>query len=483
MPILARLVRVFNTGTYGWNLLIVLLSSVTTLIVWFNYGEIFDQQSLREIWQARHAPQTLYQYLLRPAACAGDFAVVIFITVVTTLILWLFASISESIGIGRKTFFFLFVLLNFSPEFNKERLVADPYMIGVLLWLAAVWWFLHCYRSRFYLAFLGWAAMMWLGGLFSSTSVAWALAFPLCFLFWPGSGQQWWRRLAERGRFLLGYYFLIGFFIMVVPYWRAGIVGLIHAADVQFHAATLEISLFLNSGKNVDLAVIDAFPIALVLVAVNALKIASVLIVFVLWLSFRRHVGSVLAGRVKLFFAFCLGFSWILHAVSLLYLGTLQNTRHYLPVLMLFLWLSANGAYVCVQRLLGGRLRAEHVLVVAWVLVSYALASMLKFGPTIYYQREAGQWLAAHPVAGRVLGNASVALYYAEESPLADNPNLLSFSQLASLKEPLTPDDRYILVHSLRKPPPQPFHAFTVVKTFSNGRNNAAYILQPKLPR
>ena len=480
MSLPARLARIFNTGTCGWTLLIVFLSSATTLVVWFNYGEFFDEASIREIWRARHAPQTLYQYLLRPAALSGDFAVVLFITVVTTLILWMFARISTLIGIGRRTFFVLFVLLNFSPEFNKERLAADPYMIGVLLWLAAVWWFLNWYRSRLYLAFLGWAVMMWLGGLFSPTSVAWALGFPLCFLFWPGSGKHWWRLLAERGRFILVYYLLVGFFVMIVPSWRAAVIHLITMVDVQFHAATLEISLFLSSDRNVDLAVGDAFLIALVLVALNALKIASVLIVFVLWLSCSRRVGSVFAGRVKLFFIFCLGFSWVLHAFSLLYIGSLQNTLHYLPVLLLLLWLSAGGAYLCQQRLLGGRLRPEHVLVAAWVLVAYALASMLKFGPTSYYQREAGQWSAAHPVVGKVLSNSAVALYYAGESPFTDNPNLLSFAQFSLLSEPLAPEDRYILVHSLKAPLPESTRDFTVVRRFSNGRNNAAYILEAK---
>lgn len=476
----ANLARVFDAGAYTWNILIVFLSSATTLIIWFNYGEFFDEASIRQIWQARHAPQTLYQHLLSPVALYGDFPVVIFITVVTTLILWLFASISALIGIGRKTFFVLFVLLNFSPEFNKERLVADPYMISVLLWLAAVWWFIRWYRGRLYLAFLGWAMMMWLGGLFSVTSVVWALGFPLCFLFWPGSGTHWWKLLAERGRFLVIYYLLIGLFVLVVPQWRGAIAHMIDMVDVQFHAATLEISLFLSNDNNFSLAVSDAFLIALVLVTLNALKVASVLIVFVLWLSCRRYVSSVLVGRVKLFFIFCLAFSLVSHAFSLLYSGYLQSSRHYLPVLMLLLWLSAGGAYFALQRLLSGRLRPEYLLVAAWFLVAYALASMLQFGPNRYYQREAGQWSAAHPVAGKVLSNSASVLYYAGESPFADDPNLLSFSELALLGDPLAPSDRYIMVHSLKTPLPEKIHGFTVVRRFSNGRNNAAYIIEAK---
>lgn len=481
MPLLSQLARLIFKNQFAWHLLIIGGSFLSGLLIWVNYGRIFDASSVVELWQARYHPATLYQWLLRPFALHSDFAAVVFISAIGALSFWLFDRISHSIGIGKKTFFTLFLLLNFSPEINQVRISADPYLIAILLWLGASWWFIRWYLKNLYVAFVGWALIMWFSAIFASTSVFWALGFPLCFIFWPGHERHWWKLLFERGKFLLAYYVLVALIILCVPTWRHGVMALAHAASTQFHQVTLEISPFVSGASNVTLSTGDAFFIALALVALNALKIAGVPVIIILWLSLRQHVSSVLTGRVKLFCTFMLVFAWILQALSLLYFGHLQSSRHYLPIIFLILWLVSGGAYYCVQKVTNGKLKPQYVLVFSWFLVAYALSSMLKFGPTLYFQRTAGQWVATQQAGGQVLSNSQIALYYANVSPLPDSQNLVPFSpETPALPQSSNPNDRYILVESLREPAPEHIPGWHILRTFSNHRNNAAYVLAPE---
>ena len=281
------------------SLLIVALSLITSLWLWLEGGRVLDVESLQALWYANHTPHNLFEQLLVPLARNPDLAVAV-MAALSTFSLWLFCRLARLTGIGAQTTFILFLLLNFNPEYNDVRLQISRFQPVLLLWLAGLYLFLAHYKNHIHLAFLGWATTAWLGALFVPIAAFWAGGFPLLFLLWPGRGN-WRRRLCERGRFLLAYYALIALIIALVPAWRHAIGDWLPELIAQIDLKRSEIAFLINADNPVDLTITEGYLVALVLVALNAIKIMGPVITTLALLALSRRVlNTVLEKRVRL---------------------------------------------------------------------------------------------------------------------------------------------------------------------------------------
>lgn len=412
------LLRLLNKP-YTFDVAVVLIAWSTGTLLWFSVAQALPLNSLQTLWQSAHAPQTFFQWLLHPIA-QWDWVSVGVINVLATLSLWLFCRIALLIGISATTTFILFLLLNFNPEYNDVRLSINAFQPVLLLWLVSVWLFLKYYQRHLYRAFVTWAITLWLATLFNPYGLVWALGFPLCFVFWPGGGYHWWQRFLERGKFILGYYALIVAIILLLPSLRNYVAASFHALSERFYFIVDELSLFLSDDSSFSLSGIDGFLIALVLVLINAVRVTGLVILFFVWQTLKRVRQTVLAGRVRLFFAFCLAFAWIYAALSLLYFGSFESDLIYMPITISALWLSSPGVFYIADRFRYGHIRAERQLVIVWLFVAYALASIITFGPSRDYKRAAGLW-AQTQTFNQIYSDDKETLYHAGYSPLWEN--------------------------------------------------------------
>ncbi|SUO97407.1 hypothetical protein [Suttonella ornithocola] len=463
-----------------WYFYLGIISILTTLLIWLSYEQTFSRQSVQLLWLAKYSPDTVFLKLLAIPASMGETTVVLTLAFIHMMLALIFVRVGEQIGIGRRTLFVLFLCLNFSPEYNHSRFLIDSTLIWSLLWLVAVWWFLSWYEKSLITAFIGWAALIWINTFFGLYSLLWALGFPLCFLCWPGRYRHWWQGITERVRFLLVYYLIVALVISFSPEWWETLWQLANKTWQQFQQMAKEISLFMSSDRSFDLDVGTAFLFSLQLVAINALKVAGLPVIFILWLSVKMKISSVLKGRVQLFSCFCLGFSWVITAVALLYQGHVPEDLLFLPILFLFLWLGAKGTYYAIQKISSGAIAPERLLIGGWLLVAYAIASVIQFGPSPVYQRLAGEWVANHPTAGKVMSNSAIALYYAEESPLPDNASHMELDDAAFLNSALTSQDYFIHAQNRHRTLSLDFSHFKILAQFSNRRGDTAYVLVPK---
>lgn len=463
-----------------WYFSLGIISILTTVLIWLSYEQTFSRQSVQLLWLAKHSPDTFFLQLLAVPAAIGTKALVCSLAFIHMMLALIFVRIGELIGIGRKTLLVLFFLLNFSPEYNHSRLLIDSTLLWSLLWLVAVWWFLSWYEKSLVIAFTGWAILIWVNTFFGLYSLLWALAFPLCFLCWPGRYRHWWQGITERMRFLLVYYLFIVLVISFFPEWWETLWQLANKTWQQFQQMAKEISLFMSDERSFDLDVGTAFLFSLQLVAINALKVAGLPVIFILWLSIKMKISSVLKGRVQLFFCFCLGFAWVITTIALLYQGHVPEDLLFLPILFLFLWLGAKGTYYAIQKISSGTIAPERLLIVGWLLVAYALASIIQFGPSPVYQRLAGQWVASHPTTGKIMSNSAIALYYAGESPLSDNANHMDLDDMAFLNPSTSNQDYFIHAQNRHRTLPLEFSHFRILAQFSNSRGDTAYVLVPK---
>lgn len=450
----------------AWYALIITLSLVSSIILWLNVGRTWDSETLKQLWLIRNTPQSLFHYLIYPFAQLGDGAVLALLMGLNALTLCLFVKIATSVGIGRGVSFCLYLLLNFSPEYNDTRLVLDAYLFAVVLWLISLNWFLNHQEGSIYKAFLGWAIPLWLAVFFDRTMLFWVLGFPLCFLLWPSMGRTLLAKLVDRGKFLLIYYVLILVLVMIVPFWREAIGEMLATANQQFATITHKMTLVVSGDQGVDLDFWSALLIAIILNAINILQIAGILVLFILWWTYRTRVRSVLALMVQRFFIYCFVFSLIIASIQLLYQGHFSSNLHYQLSIMLLLWLSASGVFYCLQRLMTGALSSEKLLVLCWVLLAYVLASLIQFGPSASHRRAAGEWVKAQHWQQTVKSNSAVALYYADQSPFAVHGTLSA-------------NDPYWIWDQNRKYPlPEYFLDYEVLARFSNRHGDTVYVLK-----
>ena len=462
------------------SLLTVTLSLATSLWLWLEGGRVLDVESLQNLWRRTHHPQTLFEHLLAPLAGNPDLAVAI-MAVLSTLSLWLYCRLSRLIGIGPQTTFILFLLLNFNPEYNDVRLQISRFQPVLLLWLAGLYLFLAHYKNHIHLAFLGWAATAWLGALFVPIAAFWAGGFPLLFLLWPGRGN-WRRRLCERGRFLLAYYALIALIIALVPAWRHAIGDWLPELIAQIDLKRSEIAFLINADNPVDLTITEGYLVALVLVALNAIKIMGPVITILALLALSRRVlNTVLEKRVRHFHTCSLIWIWGMAAVAYLYYGYLPSDLYYTPVTMLVLWLSSGVVFYALQRIKSGRIPPERLLILLWLIIAYALASIITIGPRLTYLREAGEWARAHqPANGATYSNNLTALAYSGRPPYLDGQAYIDMEHPRQEYFELTPDDLLVHIKGRKQAEPQDLDLFDILAEYHNDRGDKAYILRVK---
>ena len=462
------------------SLLTITLSLATSLWLWLEGGRVLDVESLQHLWRSTHHPQTLFEHLLAPLAGNPDLAVAI-MAVLSTLSLWLYCRLSRLIGIGPQTTFILFLLLNFNPEYNDVRLQISRFQPVLLLWLAGLYLFLAHYKNHIHLAFLGWAITAWLGALFVPIAAFWAGGFPLLFLLWPGRGN-WRRRLCERGRFLLAYYALIALIIALVPAWRHAIGDWLPELIAQIDLKRSEIAFLINADNPVDLTITEGYLVALVLVALNAIKIMGPVITILALLALSRRVlNTVLEKRVRHFHTCSLIWIWGMAAVAYLYYGYLPSDLYYTPVTMLVLWLSSGVVFYALQRIKSGRIPPERLLILLWLIIAYALASIITIGPRLTYLREAGEWARAHqPANGATYSNNLTALAYSGRPPYLDGQAYIDMEHPRQEYFELTPDDLLVHIKGRKQAEPQDLDLFDILAEYHNDRGDKAYILRVK---
>lgn len=451
------------------------LALLTNLVLWFNHEQTLRVSSLRQLWVSEHYPSTWFDMLLLQwdAAMLPSVALMMLLNAVS---MWLFVRIALATGIGRTTAFLLFLLVNFNPELNAMRFSVRPAQVAMVLWLLSMWGFLANYRERFYWAFFLWAGFLWLSVPFQPLAGAWALGFPLCFILWPGGGG-WRRKLWERGRFLLAYYALVAVFVALFVDW-----SLIESMSLseRFTRVRAEMSLLVGGDSQYMLSADSAFAIAVVLVVIKGLKVTGFLILFFVWLSTRRKVKSVLYGRVRLFLIFCLLFNVFIGALSLLLYGKLPEDIEYQPmVMLLLLWLGAPSVFYMYNRVRENRIAPERVLIAGWLLVAYALATLVHFGPTAGYLREAGEWARTQKFV-HVYSNVGEVLYFAGANPLAYSPNFIDIGMPGTGFYRIGKHDLLMHMQNRNLSLPPDFGAFEVVKTFANRRGDKVYALRLK---
>ncbi|MDO4642936.1 MAG: hypothetical protein Q4A74_03770 [Cardiobacteriaceae bacterium] len=460
------------------DVLILGLSLLTSLWLWLEGGQVLDVESLQALWRSStHVPRNMFEQLLTPIASDIPLSVSL-MALFTTLSLWLFCRISLLVGIGPQTTLLLFLLLNFNPEFNDVRLQVSAFQPVLLLWLVGLYLFLAIYRRNIYVAFITWALSTWLAAIFVPAAMFWGIVFPLLFLFWPGHGS-WKRRLCERGSFLLTYLFIIALLILFITPWREAVMDWLPEFFGQLDLKRKEMSFFINANNTIDLSIFEGFLLALMLVAVNAIKIMGpIIMIFALLAVWRRQLTTVLEGRVRLFFIYSLGFIWVLAAWAFMYYGSLPSDLVYTPITMLVLWLVSGVVFYALQRVKNGRIPPQRRLVLVWLMVAYALASIITFGPSVGYLREAGLW--AQTQSGRIFSNSLTVLYYAGQPPFLDGEAYVDMDHPLSSFYDLQPQDLLLHVQGRKKPQPEDFELFDVLHTFVNDRGDKVYALRLK---
>ena len=463
---------------YLYDIAILLIAVLTNLLLWINYEQTPREASLRQLWLSAHYPHTKFDTLLNlwDAAMLPSIAVMMLLN---SLSLWVFVRIALTVGIGRITTFFLFCLINFNPELNAMRFSVHPGQVGILLWLLSNWSFLAHYREHFYLAFASWAVFLWFSVVFQPAAAVWALGFPLCFLFWPGSGS-WRHRLWERGRFLLGYYALVALILLwLLGGWQE-LVGILETAQTHFVRVRMEMSMLVGGDSTYILSTGSAIAIAVVLVVIKALKATGFLILFLLWLSGWRRLKSVLDRRVALFMTISLAFAIFAGALGFLYHGKLPDDLEYQPVVMLLLlWRASPGVFYVYNRVRERRIPQERVLIGAWLLAAYALGTLVHFGPTSGYKREAGEWARGQQYM-HLYSNVGETLYFAGGNPLPFSPDFMDIGSPGASFYRIGKNDLLLHAQNRKLPLPDDFSAFTVLKTFANSRGDKVYALRLK---
>ena len=192
-------------------------------------------------------------------------------------------------------------------------------------------------------------------------------------------------------------------------------------------------------------------------------------------------MNTVLEMRVRLFFAFSLGYFWVLSAFAFMYYDALPSDLYYTPITMLTLWLVSGVVFYALQRVKSGRIPPQRLLILAWLMVAYALASIITFGPSLTYLREAGEWARQQRGSSRVFSNSLTALYYGGGAPFRNSDGFAEMGNAVSHYYDISTGDLYIHIQGRNNPQqPEDFELFDILHTFANERGDKAYILRPK---
>ena len=195
----------------------------------------------------------------------------------------------------------------------------------------------------------------------------------------------------------------------------------------------------------------------------------------------RRVLNTVLEKRVRLFHTCSLISIWGMAAGAYLYYGYLPSDLYYTPVTMLVLWLSSGVVFYALQRIKSGRIPPERLLILLWLIIAYALASIITIGPRLTYLREAGEWARAHqPANGATYSNNLTALAYSGRPPYLDGQAYIDMEHPRQEYFELTPDDLLVHIKGRKQPEPQDLDLFDILAEYHNDRGDKAYILRVK---
>ena len=231
-----------------------------------------------------------------------------------------------------------------------------------------------------------------------------------------------------------------------------------------------EMSIFFKGNdEGFRLSLSNGLLLALVLVLTNGLHIAGLLIGALMVFSLNRRSTPVLERPQRWFLFGLLLLNCLIGAYLLLYTGHLFSDLVYMPAIMICLWLSSGGLF----RLINRSYRDEQRLVIFWLAVAYALASIIVFGPSSVYLKEAGLAVRSRPEP--LYSNSRQILYYAGRDPRnADfNIHFLPDGEIG-------PNALILYSHNRKEPLPDTLELYHILGKFSNRHGDQVFLLRLK---
>lgn len=452
-------------SAFFWQFLVFLISLISTYFLWYSHDETFNNLSVEVLWQAQNNPLNLFQFLLNPFVNAGDIWVVLFLALIHATTAYFFVSTGILLGLGYRTLFFLFLILNFGNEFNDFRLSLLPSLAFSLLWLIALNVYLRFCENRLVLAFSLWCLIMWLAGFFSLNAVAWSLFFPP-LLLWSRVINVGLLSFKKRLKVLGIYYGLIFLSFALIPELRTAALDLFTITAYRFSNPPEQIVIFGDS---------NAIFIAFTLAVVRTLQNGGILLLGTLFLAYKAKsfgVHSVLSKKNRIFLTSTLIFALLMLSILILYRGQLPDIPNFLPIIFIALWSAANGMYFFLQRWHNQKIKEEIKLVITWTAIAVALATLMQFGPSNNYLKEAGLWAKSQDLV--IYSNNPSLLYYSGQSPKANNPYFLDFEDADLMEQ----GDYYALKIGRHMTKPDNLDKFKEIKSFKNRHGDRLVILQ-----
>lgn len=441
-----------------FNSIIIGSALFTGLLLWLAENQVLAGASGQVLYRAIHYPNELWLFLIPHSV---EYAILL-MNGLSAFSLWLFSRISLLLGLGKGTTFALFLLLNFNPEYNDTRLNIEVFQFCLPLYLSSIYLFLK--QKYFPQALFLWAIPLWLSALLSPLFLFWNLLFPVFLLFYPVG--KWQKRTIS----LMVYYLLAGLIIYLVAPFKEALYDVILQSVEKLSRSSFEMSLFFSEESSVELSIADGFLLSGVLVGTKILQVSGLLIGGVIFIALIKRFGSVFSGKIIYFFIGSLFLKMMLATFLLLYTGYLFNDLVYLPIIMMFLWLSSPAVFY----LLNKEVQPQHFLVGIWLLVGYALASIIVFGPSKLYLKEAGEWASRLP-AREIHSNSREALFYAGIDP---NKPLFNIHFLPDYE--WTSADLILYSHRRKTPLPDAMELYDVIKEFQNERGDKVFLLRLK---
>lgn len=432
----------------------------TGLLLWLAGGQTIDGSAAVALYQSARAPENFWQQLLAPWANAP--AAVMAMNGLSALSLWLFCRVSLALGLEKKTVLLLFFLLNFNPEYNDSRLAIEGFQLVLPCHLLALWLF---FRARtFPAALLGLAGPLWLVSLASPLVLLSNLLLPALLLFYPLG--HWRGRLG----WLLLYYLLAALAVRLWPDYQLLLQDLYGLGGERLSQTREEMSIFFKGNdEGFRLSTSNGLLLALVLVLTNGLHIAGLLTVALMIYSLNRRSRPVLERAQRGFLGGLLLLNCLIGAYLLLYTGYLFSDLVYMPSIMICLWLSSGGLF----RLINRSYRDEQKLIIFWLAVAYALASIMVFGPSAVYLKEAGLAVRSRPE--RLFSNSRQLLYYAGRDPRAADFNIHFLPD-----GEIGPADLILYRQSRKDPLPETLNLYDIKEKFSNRHGDQVFLMQLK---
>ena len=432
----------------------------TGLLLWLAGGQTIDGTAAVELYQSSQAPENFWQRLLAPLS--NPPAAAMAMNLLSALSLWLFCRVSLRLGLEKKTVLLLFFLLNFNPEYNDSRLAIEGFQLVLPCHLLALLLFLRA--RNFPAALLGLTGPLWLVSLASPLVLLSNLLLPALLLFYPLG--HWRTRLA----WLLLYYLLAALAVYGWPEYQHLLRDLYGLGGEKLNQTREEMSIFFKGNdEGFRLSLSNGLLLALVLVLTNGLHIAGLLIGALMVFSLNRRSTPVLERPQRWFLFGLLLLNCLIGAYLLLYTGHLFSDLVYMPAIMICLWLSSGGLF----RLINRSYRDEQRLVIFWLAVAYALASIIVFGPSSVYLKEAG--LAVRNRPEPLFSNSRQILYYAGRDPRnADfNIHFLPDGEIG-------PNALILYSHNRKEPLPDTLELYHVLDKFSNRHGDQVFLLRLK---